>query len=62
MRMTYDLETDETGIWLIFEGGNGPLSVGHVSWYEITKRIQQQLLQEKFMLVLAEMDKDLLDE
>lgn len=56
------LETDEIGIWLLVDDGWGPKQAGHVSWYQITKRIQQQLLQEKFMLVLAELDKELLDE
>ena len=56
------LETDELGIWLTVDNGWGPQQVGHISWYEITKRIQQQLLTEKFMLVLAELDKELLNE
>lgn len=58
------LETDELGIWLIHEEPNwGTKSqMGHISWHEVTKRIQQQLLQEKFLLVLAELDKELLDE
>lgn len=57
------LETDELGIWLTHENSWGVKSqMGHISWQEITKRIQQQLLQEKFMLVLAELDKELLDE
>lgn len=46
------LETDEIGIWLLV----GDQQAGHVSWYEITKRIQQQLLQEKFLIALAETD------
>ena len=56
------LETDEIGIWLIVETTHGPQQAGHVSWYEITKRIQQQLLQEKFLLALIEMDGRLLDD
>jgi hypothetical protein len=48
------LETDELGIWLLV----GDQQAGHVSWYEITKRIQQQLLQEKFMLALAKLDEE----
>lgn len=48
------LETDEIGIWLLV----GDKQAGHVSWYEITKRIQQQLLQEKFMLALARLDEE----
>lgn len=48
------LETDEIGIWLLV----GDQQAGHVSWYAITKRIQQQLLQEKFMLALARLDEE----
>lgn len=59
MRYNITLETDELGIWLVEDG---EYQVGHISWYEITKRIQQQLLQDKFMLVLAELDKEILDE
>ena len=58
------LETDELGIWLINDDPcwEQKTQMGHISWHEITKRIQQQLLQEKFLLVLAELDKGLLDE
>lgn len=56
------LETDEVGVWLVVNTTHGPQQAGHVSWYEITKRIQQQLLQEKFLLALIEMDKGLLDD
>ena len=55
------LETDEIGIWLVVNTTHGPQQVGHVSWYEITKRIQQQLLQEKFLLALIEMDRMLIE-
>ena len=55
------LDTDENGIWLINETPEDRQQMGLVTWYEITKRIQQQLLQEKFMLVLAELDKEILD-
>ena len=55
------LDTDENGIWLINETPEGPQQMGLVTWHEITKRIQQQLLQEKFMLVLAELDKEIFD-
>jgi hypothetical protein len=34
--------------------------MGHISWKEITRGVQQALLQEKFLVALAEMDKDLL--
>ena len=55
------LETDELGIWLIHEEPNwGHKSqMGHISWREVVTGIQQQLLQENFMLVLAELDKEL---
>jgi hypothetical protein len=58
------LETDELGIWLVYDEPiwKTKSQVGHISWHEITKRIQQQLLQEKFMLVLAELDEGALDE
>jgi hypothetical protein len=56
------LETDEIGIWLIVNTTHGPQQVGHVSWYEITKRIQQQLLQERFLIALVDLDKGLLDD
>lgn len=56
-----NLETDEIGIWLVVNTSHGPQQVGHVSWYEITKRIQQKLLQEKFLLTLAKLDGELLD-
>lgn len=55
------LDTDEIGIWLINEAPEGPQQMGLVTWHEVTKRIQRQLLQEKFMLVLAELDKEMLD-
>jgi len=48
------LETDELGIWLLV----GDKQAGHVSWYEFTRHIQQQLLQEKFLLVLAKLDEE----
>lgn len=58
---TITLDTDEIGIWLINETPEGPQQMGLVTWSELTKRIQQQLLQEKFMFVLAELDKEILD-
>jgi len=48
------LETDELGIWLLV----GDKQAGHVSWYELTRHIQQQLLQEKFLLVLSKLDEE----
>ena len=58
--MNITLDTDELGIWLIDEKQEGPQQLGHISWREITRGVQQALLQEKFLIVLAEIDKDLL--
>ena len=58
--MNITLDTDELGIWLIDETDEGPQQLGHISWREITRGVQQVLLQEKFLMVLAEIDKDLL--
>ena len=54
------LDTDELGIWLIEETAIGPQQMGHISWREITRGVQQALLQEKFLIALAEIDGDLL--
>ena len=54
------LDTDELGIWLVDDGPDGPLQLGHISWKTITQGVQQALLQEKFLIALAEIDKDLL--
>ena len=54
------LDTDELGIWLINEGAGETQQLGYISWREITRGVQQALLQEKFLIALAEMDKDLL--
>lgn len=58
--MNITLDTDELGIWLIDETDEGPQQMGHISWREITRGVQQALLQEKFLIALAEADKDLL--
>ena len=51
------LETDELGIWLVEELDNGlTKQIGHISWKEVTRGVQQCLLQEKFFIVLAELD------
>jgi hypothetical protein len=52
------LETDEVGLWLLEMTPEGVNQIGHVSWHEITKRVQDQLLQEKFLIALAEADKE----
>jgi hypothetical protein len=54
------LDTDELGIWLIDDMPEGPMQLGHISWKTITKGVQQALLREKFLIALAEIDKDLL--
>ena len=54
------LDTDELGIWLITEVAGETQQLGHVSWKEVTRGVQQALLQEKFLIALAEIDKDLL--
>ena len=47
------LETDELGIWLINETPEGPQQMGMVSWKEVTRGVQNALLQEKFLIALA---------
>jgi len=52
------LDTDELGIWLINETPEGPQQMGHISWKEITRGVQQALLQEKFLIALADIDQE----
>ena len=52
------LETDNIGIWLLEMTPDGMNQLGHVSWYEITKRLEKQLLQQKFMLALTRIDEE----
>jgi len=52
------LDTDELGIWLIEETDQGPLQMGFISWKEVTRGVQQALLQEKFLIALAEIDEE----
>ena len=54
------LDTDELGIWLITEEAGETQQLGNISWREITRGVQQALLQENFLIALAEMDKDLI--
>jgi hypothetical protein len=56
------LDTDELGIWLINEAPEGTQQMGHISWKELARGVQQALLREKFLIRLLEIDKDLLDE
>jgi len=52
------LETDELGIWLVNETAQGPEQMGHISWKEITRGVQQALLQERFLIVLQKMGQE----
>jgi len=52
------LDTDELGIWLIYETAQGPEQMGHISWKEITRGVQQALLQERFLIVLQKMGQE----
>jgi hypothetical protein len=52
------LDTDELGIWLVDDGPDGPLQLGHISWKVITQGVQQALLQERFLLALAKLDEE----
>jgi len=56
--MDFTLDTDELGIWLIGETPDGPQQMGHISWKEVTRGVQQALLQEKFLLALAKLDEE----
>ena len=51
------LQIDELGIWLVEELDNGlAKQMGHISWREVTRGVQQCLLQEKFLIALAKLD------
>lgn len=56
--MNITLDTDELGIWLIDETETGPEQMGHISWKEVTRGVQQCLLQEKFLIALAKIDQE----
>ena len=56
--MDFTLDTDELGIWLIGETPDGPQQIGHISWKEVTRGVQQALLQEKFLIALTEIDQE----
>lgn len=47
------LDTDELGIWLITDGVGETQQLGHISWREIARGVQQALLQENFLIALA---------
>ncbi len=48
------LDTDEMGIWLVDETDQGPQQMGFISWKEVTRGVQQALLQERFLIALIE--------
>ena len=56
--MNITLDTDEFGIWLIEETEGGPKQMGHISWKEITRGVQDALLQEQFLIALAKIDQE----
>ena len=56
--MNITLDTDELGIWLIEETEDGTKQMGHISWKQITRGVQQALLQEQFLIALAKIDQE----
>ena len=52
------LDTDDYGIWLVDDRPEGPLQLGHISWWIITQGVQNTLLKEKFLMALAKMDEE----
>lgn len=40
------LDTDELGIWLVDETPEGPQQLGHISWREITRGVQEDRQKE----------------
>ena len=52
------LDTDELGIWLIEETTVGPMQLGHISWKQVARGVQQALLQEQFLIALAKIDQE----
>jgi len=56
--MDFTLDTDELGIWLVCERSHGPEQMGHISWKEVARGVQQALLQERFLIALQEIDKE----
>ena len=56
--MNITLDTDEFGIWLIEETEDGTKQMGHISWKQITRGVQQALLQEQFLIALAKIDQE----
>jgi len=52
------LDVDELGIWLVDETEDEVMQMGHISWQEVTRGIQQALLQERFLIVLQKMGQE----
>ena len=53
------LQADGFGIWLVEELDNGLVrQMGCISWKEVTRGVQQCLLQEKFLIALARLDEE----
>lgn len=53
------LETDELGIWLVENLDNGLVrQMGFISWKDVTRGVQQCLLQEKFLIALSKLDEE----
>ena len=52
------LDVDELGIWLVDETEDEVMQMGHISWKEITRGVQQALLQERFLIVLQKMGQE----
>jgi len=52
------LDTDELGIWLVYETNEGPQQVGHISWEQVTRGVQQALLQEELLIILQKMGQE----
>jgi len=52
------LDVDELGIWLVDETEDEVMQMGHISWQEVTRGVQQALLQERFLIVLQKMGQE----
>jgi len=52
------LDVDELGIWLVDETEDEVMQMGHISWGEVTRGVQQALLQERFLIVLQAMGQE----
>ena len=52
------LDIDELGIWLVDETEDEVMQMGHISCQEVTRGVQQALLQERFLIVLQAMGQE----